>query len=70
MLTFALALKDMGVPVPEIAKKLTVKTGKRAAQIADQDSVRPRQLVRRVRVLDPRDLVRGVCDAQPASGAS
>ncbi len=30
MLTFALALKDKGVPVPEIAKKLTIKTGKNA----------------------------------------
>jgi DNA invertase Pin-like site-specific DNA recombinase len=28
MLTFALALNDKGVPVPEIAKKLTIKTGK------------------------------------------
>lgn len=28
MLTFARALKDKGVPVPEIAKKLTIKTGK------------------------------------------
>ncbi|MFE7171333.1 recombinase family protein [Streptomyces sp. NPDC057616] len=28
MLTFALALKDKGVPVPDIAKKLTIKTGK------------------------------------------
>ncbi|WUH35855.1 recombinase family protein [Streptomyces sp. NBC_00444] len=28
MLTFALALKDKGIPVPEIAKKLTIKTGK------------------------------------------
>ncbi|MFH9778920.1 recombinase family protein [Streptomyces sp. NPDC017259] len=27
-LTFAVALKDKGVPVPEIAKKLTIKTGK------------------------------------------
>lgn len=27
-ITFALALKDKGVPVPEIAKKLTIKTGK------------------------------------------
>lgn len=27
-LTFAVALKDKGVPVPEIAKKLTSKTGK------------------------------------------
>ncbi|MFE0062660.1 recombinase family protein [Streptomyces sp. NPDC059003] len=27
-LTFALALRDKGVPVPEIAKKLTIKTGK------------------------------------------
>jgi hypothetical protein len=26
-LTFALALKDKGVPVPDIAKKLTIKTG-------------------------------------------
>lgn len=30
MLTFAVALKDKGVPVPEIAKKLTIKTGKNA----------------------------------------
>lgn len=28
MLTFAVALKDKGVPVPDIAKKLTIKTGK------------------------------------------
>jgi DNA invertase Pin-like site-specific DNA recombinase len=31
-LTFALALKDKGVPVPEIAKKLTIKTGKNAGK--------------------------------------
>ncbi|MFJ8745607.1 hypothetical protein ACIRL2_40385 [Embleya sp. NPDC127516] len=30
MLTFAIALKDKGVPVPEIAKKLTIKVGKNA----------------------------------------
>jgi DNA invertase Pin-like site-specific DNA recombinase len=30
MLTFALALKDKGVPVPEIAGKFTIKTGKNA----------------------------------------
>ena len=30
MLTFALALKDKGVPVPQIAKKLTIKAGKNA----------------------------------------
>ena len=29
-LTFALALKAKGVPIPDIAKKLTVKTGKNA----------------------------------------
>jgi len=32
MLTFAIALKDKGVPVPEIAKKLTIKTGKNAGK--------------------------------------
>lgn len=32
MLTFALALKDRGVPVPEIAKKLTIKDGKNAGK--------------------------------------
>lgn len=32
MLTFAQALKDKGVPVPEIAKKLTIKTGKNKDQ--------------------------------------
>ncbi|WP_210949993.1 recombinase family protein [Streptomyces sp. MK37H] len=32
MLTFARALKDKGVPVPEIAKKLTIKTGKNTGQ--------------------------------------
>ncbi|MCX4631326.1 recombinase family protein [Streptomyces sp. NBC_01443] len=32
MLTFAQALKDKGVPVPEIAKKLTIKTGKNKHQ--------------------------------------
>lgn len=30
MLTFAVALKNKGVPVPDIAKKLTIKTGKNA----------------------------------------
>jgi hypothetical protein len=30
MLTFAVALKDKGVPVPDIAKKLVIKTGKNA----------------------------------------
>ncbi|WP_235619131.1 recombinase family protein [Embleya scabrispora] len=32
MLTFAIALKDKGVPVPEIARKLTIKTGKNAGR--------------------------------------
>jgi DNA invertase Pin-like site-specific DNA recombinase len=32
MLTFAVALKDKGVPVPEIAKKLTIRTGKNAGK--------------------------------------
>ncbi len=32
MLTFAVALKDKGVPVPEIAKKLTIKVGKNASK--------------------------------------
>lgn len=32
MLTFAVALKDKGVPVPEIAEKLTIKTGKNAGK--------------------------------------
>ncbi|MFG2650219.1 recombinase family protein [Streptomyces sp. NPDC048436] len=32
MLTFAVALKDKGIPVPEIAKKLTIKTGKNAGK--------------------------------------
>jgi DNA invertase Pin-like site-specific DNA recombinase len=32
MLTFAQALKDKGVPIPEIAKKLTIKTGKNKDQ--------------------------------------
>src|SRR6266566_5418877 len=32
MLTFAIALKDKGVPVPEIAKKLTIKAGKNAGK--------------------------------------
>ncbi|MFC9622769.1 recombinase family protein [Streptomyces sp. NPDC056930] len=31
-LTFAVALKDKGVPVPEIAKKLTIKVGKNAGK--------------------------------------
>jgi DNA invertase Pin-like site-specific DNA recombinase len=31
-LTFAVALKDKGVPVPEIAKKLTIKTGKNVGE--------------------------------------
>lgn len=32
MLTFAVALKDKGVPVPESAKKLTIKVGKNAGK--------------------------------------
>ncbi|GGV55443.1 hypothetical protein GCM10010245_87940 [Streptomyces spectabilis] len=32
MLTFAQALKDKGVPVPEIARKLTIKSGKNKDQ--------------------------------------
>ncbi|MEV6750072.1 hypothetical protein ACFVZJ_25640 [Streptomyces sp. NPDC058322] len=32
MLTFAVALKDKGVPVHEIAKKLTIKVGKNAGK--------------------------------------
>ncbi|MFJ5535183.1 hypothetical protein [Streptomyces sp. NPDC093261] len=32
MLVFARALKDRGVPVPEIAKKLTIKTGRNAGR--------------------------------------
>ena len=32
MLIFARALRDKGTPVPEIAKKLTIKTGKNAGQ--------------------------------------
>ncbi|WP_454197337.1 hypothetical protein [Nocardia sp. Marseille-Q1738] len=31
-LTFALALKNKGIPVPDIAKKLTIKTGKNAGE--------------------------------------
>jgi hypothetical protein len=32
MLTFAIALKDKGTPLPGIAKKLFVKTGKNAGK--------------------------------------
>lgn len=32
MLTFAVALKAKGTPVPEIAKKLTIKTGENAGR--------------------------------------
>jgi DNA invertase Pin-like site-specific DNA recombinase len=32
MLTFAVALKEKGVPVPDIAKKLTIKAGKNAGK--------------------------------------
>ncbi|MEU2979914.1 recombinase family protein [Streptomyces hirsutus] len=32
MLTFAVALKNKGVPIPEIVKKLTIKTGKNAGK--------------------------------------
>ncbi|WP_327419592.1 hypothetical protein [Streptomyces sp. NBC_01233] len=32
MLTFAVSLKNKGVPVPEIAKELTTKTGKNAGK--------------------------------------
>ncbi|WP_455360495.1 hypothetical protein [Streptomyces sp. SYSU K21746] len=32
MLTFALALQAKGAPVPEIAKKLIIKTGKNAGR--------------------------------------
>ncbi len=32
MLTFALALREKGIPVPEIVKKLTIKTGVNAGK--------------------------------------
>jgi hypothetical protein len=32
MLLFAQALKDKGTPIPEIAKKLSIKTGKNAGK--------------------------------------
>jgi hypothetical protein len=32
MLTFAAALRDKGVPMPEIALKLTIKSGKNAGK--------------------------------------
>jgi DNA invertase Pin-like site-specific DNA recombinase len=38
-LTFALALKHKGVPVPEIARKLTIKTGKNAGKSPSVASV-------------------------------
>ncbi|GAA0405222.1 hypothetical protein Acor_23110 [Acrocarpospora corrugata] len=38
-MTFALALKDKGVPVPQIAKKLTIKTGKNAGKSPSVASV-------------------------------
>lgn len=38
-LTFALALKHKGVPVPQIAKKLTIKTGKNAGKSPSVASV-------------------------------
>ncbi|WP_431920850.1 hypothetical protein [Nonomuraea jabiensis] len=38
-LTFALALKDKGVAVPEIARKLTIKTGKNAGKSPSVASV-------------------------------
>ncbi|WP_433345016.1 recombinase family protein [Microtetraspora malaysiensis] len=39
MLTFALALRDKGVPVPDIAAKLTIKTGKNAGESPSVASV-------------------------------
>ncbi|WP_051865919.1 hypothetical protein [Streptosporangium roseum] len=39
MLTFALALRDKGVPVPDIAAKLTIKTGKNIGQYPSVASV-------------------------------
>lgn len=38
MLTFAVALRDQGVPVPDIAQKLTIKTGKNAGKSPSADS--------------------------------
>ncbi|MFF4052809.1 hypothetical protein ACFYZ5_39805 [Streptomyces chartreusis] len=38
-LLLALALKERGVPVPEIAKKLTIKTGKNAGEHPSMASV-------------------------------
>lgn len=39
MLTFAVALRDKGVPVPEIAGKLVIKTGKNARRHPSPTSV-------------------------------
>ncbi len=39
MLTFALALREKSIPVPEIAKKLTIKTGVNAGKSPSLASV-------------------------------
>ncbi|MFF4283380.1 hypothetical protein [Streptomyces kronopolitis] len=41
MLTFAVALKHKGIPVPEIGKKLTIKTGQHAGKNPSVASLYP-----------------------------
>ncbi|MFD4413597.1 hypothetical protein [Streptomyces sp. NPDC058476] len=41
MLTFAVALKDKGVPVPDIAKKLVIKTAKNTGKYPSAASLHP-----------------------------
>ncbi|MBC3840577.1 hypothetical protein GXW82_10860 [Streptacidiphilus sp. 4-A2] len=61
MLTFAVALKDKGTPVPEIAKKLTIKTGKNAGTSPSVASL--------YRALSPVWSIRsGLVDALAVSG--
>lgn len=66
MLTFAVALKDKGVPVPEIAKKLTIKVGKNAGKSPRS----PRCIERSPRPRPPQRTTACRCGPSPSASAA
>jgi DNA invertase Pin-like site-specific DNA recombinase len=66
MLTFAVALEDKGVPVPEIAKKLTIKVGKNVGKSPRS----PRSTGRWPKPRPPRRTTACRCGPSPSASAA
>lgn len=65
MLTFAVALKDKGVPVPQIARKLVIKAGKNA----DKNPRSPRSTGHSPKPRPPRRTTACRCGPSPSASA-